>query len=289
MRYIEPVFRPPSEADSYILQVTYGCTHNKCTFCGMYRSKKFKLRPLEEIYEDIQTASRLYPQTEKVFLADGDAMTLSMDRLLPILETLNSSFFGLKRIGIYADAHGIHSKSHEELIQLRKLKLDILYLGLESGSDKILEQINKGSTAEEMTKALLKAQGTGIKTSVIAILGLGGKDLSSEHAVETAKAISEASPDYFSALTLTLVPGTEMFHDSENGKFTLLTPQESLEELAHMLSHINPKRHVIFRTNHASNYVPLKGILPDDKMNLINNIRHALESGALRPEWMRGL
>ncbi|MGK5086872.1 radical SAM protein [Bdellovibrionota bacterium FG-2] len=289
MRYLEPVFRPPSEADSLILQITYGCTHNKCTFCAMYREKKFKVRPVEEVLEDIQEASRRYPDTRRVFLADGDAMVLKTSKLLQILEKLELAFPALERVGIYADSRGILQKTGDELQALREHKLAMVYLGLESGSNEVLRKLDKGATASEMTLAIQRAKQAGIQTSVIALLGAGGRALSSLHAQETARVVSEMSPDFFSALTLTLVPGTPLAAEVERGEFEPLSPQELLAELGQILAQISPTSSIVFRTNHASNYVPLRGCLPDDKEEILSTLQWAIENHALRPEWMRGL
>ncbi len=289
MRYQPPVFRPPSEADSYILQITYGCSHNRCTFCAMYRTKTFRARPFSEIKEDILEAARVDSQIRRVFLADGDAMVLSTPKLLEILKLLNENFKSLERVAIYADAHGILRKTAEELAALREHKLSIVYLGLESGSDKVLSAINKGITATEMCDAITKARSAQIQTSVIALLGIGGVSDSAEHARETARVVSQMSPDYFSALTLTLVEGTELFDSERNGTFQALSPEASLQELGEMLAQIQPTTPIIFRTNHASNYVTLRGTLPQDREAMLSKIHLALKNKALKPEWMRGL
>ncbi len=289
MRYHEPVFRPPSEAESFILQVTYGCTHNKCTFCAMYREKKFRVRPFEEVREDIQEAAGLVPHTRRVFLADGDAMVLKASKLLQILEALDQAFPALERVGIYADSKGILSKSDDELQSLRERKLSMVYLGLESGCDEVLQKLEKGATASEMTLAIHRVKKARIQTSVIALLGAGGRLLSQKHAKETARVVSEMSPDFFSALTLTLVPGTPLAAAVERGEFEPLSPGEALTELGQMLAQISPASSVTFRTNHASNYVPLRGRLPEDKEEILKTLQWAIENHALRPEWMRGL
>lgn len=255
----------------------------------MYRSKRFRVRPLQEVLEDIGSAAATFPEISRVFLADGDAMILSADKLTPILEAIRAAFLNLERVGIYSDARGINNKSDDELRRLKELGIEMVYLGLESGSNRVLEKVKKGVTAEEMTGAVVKAQKVGMKTSVIGLLGLGGKELSEEHGRETARVVSEMSPDYFSALTLTLVPGTEFADEVERGAVTPLTPEESLEELGRMVEWIEPKRPVVFRTNHASNYLALKGVLPDDRKQILKAIDSALKNKALRPEWMRGL
>ena len=289
MRYFGSVFRPPSEADSYILQVTYGCSHNKCTFCGMYQDKQFRVRPFDEVEQDITEAAKHDPGIRRVFLADGDAMALKTDKLIKILDLIGEKFKKLERIGIYADAHGILRKSPEELSLLKEKKLGILYLGLESGSDQVLSLIKKGSTANEMIEAVQKARRANIQVSVIALLGIGGETKSREHAQETASVISQMSPDYFSALTLTLVPGTELFKQAQQGEFLPLSPEDSLRELGQMIASIQSNEPIVFRTNHASNYVPLRGVLPQDKEQMLHQIQWALDNKALRPERLRGL
>lgn len=255
----------------------------------MYRNKRFTVRPFDEVLEDIREASREFPETRRVFLADGDAMILSTERLLPILEALRAHFPLLSRVGIYADTHGINKKTEKELEALKSHKLGIIYLGLESGSDKVLRRIRKHCTAAEMTAGVLKAKSAGIKTSVIGLLGIGGKELTEEHARETGRVISAMSPTYFSALTLTLVPGTELLEEAQRGQFQPLTPLESLDELAKMVEGINPPRPIIFRTNHASNYLALEGTLPKDKDAILKAIRFAVENRILKPEALRGL
>lgn len=287
--YLEPVFRPPSEAESLILQVTYGCSHNKCTFCSMYLTKPFRARPFVDILADIKTVASHKPQTRRVFLADGDAMILKTTKLIEILDALAAWFPNLERVGIYSDARGVLSKSDEALAQLAQRKLGMVYFGLESGSDEVLKNIKKGSTAREMTEAVQRIRSAGIKSSVIALLGVGGQALSSEHAEATARVVGEMSPDYFSALTLTIVPGTPLAEEERAGLFEPLNPEQSLVELRSMLERLKPRGPITFRTNHASNYVPLRGTLPDDGLRLIETIDWALKNKAFRPEWMRGL
>ncbi|OFZ22115.1 MAG: hypothetical protein A2X94_08805 [Bdellovibrionales bacterium GWB1_55_8] len=289
MRYLEPVFRPPSEAGSYILQVTYGCSHNRCTFCSMYREKTFRVRDENEVFEDIREAARVMSGCERVFLADGDALILRTDRLLRILDQLEQHFPRLARVAIYSDARGINLKSDEELLSLRERKLGMIYLGLESGSDEVLRRIQKGATASEMTEAVRRAEALGIPVSVIGLLGVGGRELTEEHARQTAQVLSRMSPSFFSALTLTLVPDTPLAKDAEAGRFRMLTPEESLEELARIIVDVQTERPVVFRTNHASNYVPLKGTLPENRERILEAIAWALKNRALKPEWMRGL
>lgn len=291
MRYFGTVIRPPSEAESYILQVTYGCSYNKCTFCPTYLDKPFRIRPINEVMEDIEMAQTLMPQTRRVFLADGNALVLSNQKLVPILEALNSAFPKLQRIGIYANASDILCRTTQELKELCAKRLLILYIGLESGSNAVLKRVNKGATAEEMIEAVKKAQDAGFKVSVIGIIGLGGVDLWEEHAIATGKAVSAMNPLYFSLLTLMVVPGTTLYREWSEGKFILPNPLDMLREMKVIIENINVASSCIFRTNHASNYLPLAGRLPNDKATLLNTIDQAIVRGEafLRPEFLRTL
>ncbi len=291
MRYYGNVVRPPSEAWSYILQITYGCSHNKCTFCSTYLGKPFRARPLAEVLEDIEMARSYIPHTRRVFLADGNALVLNTQRLVPILDALNEAFPNLERVGIYANAQDILRKSEEELTALYRKKLGIIYMGLESGDDEILRRVKKGATAAEMIEAVRKAQTVGFKMSVIGILGLGERQRSREHAVATGRAVSAMDPAYFSLLTLMVVPGTELHRQWKAGRFVLLEPLEMLEEMRVMIQHMEGLTNCVFRTNHASNYLPLAGTLPQDKERLLATLDRALAQGesVLRPEYLRAL
>lgn len=291
MRYHGTVIRPPSEARSYILQVTYGCSHNRCTFCGTYLDKPFRVRPLEEVLEDIELARQMLPHTRRLFLADGDALALSTRRLVPILDALGTAFPHLERVGIYANARNLLRKSAADLALLRRKKLGIVYLGLESGSDEVLRRVRKGSTAAEMVEAVRKARAAGMCASVIGILGLGGPALSSAHAEATGRVVSQMNPEFFSMLSLMLVPGTELHRQWQAGEFQLLGPEAMLAELRRVIAHLDGFSHCLFRTNHASNYLPLSGTLPQDKARLLAMLDKALVRGksALRPESWRAL
>jgi radical SAM superfamily enzyme YgiQ (UPF0313 family) len=291
MRYHGAVIRPPSEARSYILQVTYGCSHNQCTFCGTYQDKPFRVRPSKEVVEDIELARQIIPHTRRVFLADGDALVLSNRRLVPILDELRSVFPQLERVGIYANARDLLRKSDDELRLLRSKGLGIVYLGLESGSDEILGRVRKGATSDDMVRAVRRARAAGIATSVIGILGLGGQEFSQAHAEATGLAVSAMDPDYFSMLTLMLVPGTDLYKQWEEGEFQLLGPEAMLAELRGVIEHLEGLSHCVFRTNHASNYLPLAGALPQDRARLLETLDEALALGkeALRPESWRAL
>ena len=291
MRYYGAVIRPPSEAESYILQVTYGCSHNRCTFCGTYADKPFRARSSEEVLEDIAMAGIEMPEVRKVFLADGNALVLGTGRQVRILDALNTAFPLLRRVGIYGNARDILDKSDAELALMRQKGLTIIYLGMESGSDEVLKRISKGISAAEMVQAVHKAGRAGIRVSVICILGLGGRELSSQHAEQTGRVASAMDPPYLSLLTLMLVPGTELHRQCESGEFALMEPAEMLVELRTILDNLNGLSRCIFRTNHASNYLPLAGTLSKDKARLLETLDAALSRGrsALRPEEWRGL
>jgi len=289
MRYEGMIIRPPSEADSYLLQITFGCSHNQCTFCGTYPGTKFRVRKLDEVLEDIALARRYLPHTRRVFLCDGDAMLLPNSHLLKILSALQMAFPDLQRVGIYANARDIIKKSDEELSQLAQNKLTIGYLGLESGNDEILRRVNKGATAADMIEAVRKAQRNGIKMSVIGLIGLGGKDMSKEHAIDTAKAVNQMNPRYFSLLTLMIVPGTPLSKDYDKGKFVLPEADAMVREIRTVVEHMDSDK-TIFRANHASNYAPLAGTFNKDKKRLLAEIDEYLSGKHdFRPEFLRGL
>jgi radical SAM superfamily enzyme YgiQ (UPF0313 family) len=291
MRYYGTVVRPPSEAGSYILQVTYGCSHNECIFCCTYLDKPFQVRPAAEVLEDIRRAGSYVPDTRRVFLADGNALVLSNRRLLPILDALGEAFPKLERVAIYGNAQDILRKSEGELKELLDRKLSIIYLGLESGNDEVLRRAKKGATAAEMIQAVRKAQGAGLTVSVIAVLGLGGLDLWQEHAAGTGRAVSAMDPAYFSLLSLMVVPGTELHCLVAAGEFLVPQPLEMLKEMRVIIGHVEGVSNCVFRTNHASNYLPLAGTLPQDKERLLLTIDRALAEGesVLRPEFLRAL
>jgi len=246
---------------------------------------------IEKMVEDIELAGRTLPTVRRAFLADGNALVLSNRRLLPVLTALRQRFPRLNRIGSYANAPDILGRSHEELVQLRKALLSIIYIGLESGDNVVLERVNKGATVEEMVEAVRRAQDAGMKVSVIGLLGLGGTERSQEHAVATARAIAAMSPRYFSLITLMVVPGTELWEEERRGDFALPSPLDLLGEMRIVVDHLTDLGGTIFRTNHASNYVALAGILSRDRERLLSAIDDCLGKGppALRREWMRGL
>lgn len=292
MRYEGNIYRPPSEARSYILQCTVGCSHNRCTFCSMYKDKKYRVRDLTEIMADIRLAGQYYGDLYKVFLADGDALAMPTDDLLAILAELYRTFPSLKHVGIYASPDSILDKSPEDLKKLKEAGITMAYLGVETGDRKLLEDIRKGVTYEEMVEAGKKVREAGILLSVTIILGLAGRTPQAvDHALNTAKILNEINPDYIGALTLMLEPKTEMYRRLQRGEFELPNPFEILDELRLIIQGLEVQG-TEFRSNHASNYLAIKGRLPEDKQKilaLINNIIDTNDRRYLRPEYMRGL
>ncbi len=276
MIYEGRVFRPPSESRSLILQLTIGCAHNGCTFCGMYKEKTFRVRPLEDVLAELDGIKDSYRGVRRIFLADGDALCLPQDYLKAVLTKLNTLFPSCGRVGIYATPRDVLGKTGEELIELRDLGLGILYIGGESGSDAILKAINKGSDRQALKESILKAEGVGLATSVTFISGIGGRDHAQEHAKETATLISESQPSYVGLLTLMLEPETSLYGDIQSGKFRRLTPEEILEETALLLKGIQVEKPCVFRSNHASNYLSLGGTLPEEKEDMMAQIRYAM-------------
>lgn len=275
MKYEGALYRPPSEAYSLIVQGTIGCSHNRCTFCSMYREDSFRIRSVVDILEDIRSGREYYPYVKRIFLADGDALIIKTDDLIRILKEINSLFPECERVGIYGSPSSILSKSKEELMELNSLGLGIVYLGVESGSDTILEKINKGVNSKDMIKAGKKIVDSNIELSVTLISGIGGRELSHEHALESAKVVNKINPHYIGLLTLLLEEGTELYEDYHNGKFKLLSPREVLLETRQFVQGLNLDN-CIFRSNHASNYIPLKGTLNKDKHLILNQIDEGL-------------
>jgi radical SAM superfamily enzyme YgiQ (UPF0313 family) len=270
------VFRPPSEANSYILRVTIGCSHNACTFCSMYRDVAFRIRPLEEIAGIIRQAARYYPNQRRFFLADGNALVLKTQHLLAVMDLLRQSFPNLARITCYGGPQDILRKTGEELVALKKAGLQIIYLGMESGDDQVLQAVHKGATAAEMTQAGQHVLAAGIKLSVMVILGLGGQKLSQQHALNTAQVVSAINPTMLSALSLMLHDGTPLRQAADAGEFIPLSPYELMVELKTIISQLNFTSPCIFRSNHVSNFLPLAGTLPQDKTQLLADIDQVL-------------
>lgn len=289
MRYQGMVYRPPSEAYSLIVQVTYGCSHNTCAFCSMYKEKHFALRPLEEIIEDFHMARERYRHVDKVFLADGDALIRKASELYMILDTVRELFPECQRVTSYASPSSIRIRTDEELRTLREKGLTMVYMGLESGSDAVLKLMRKGHTAAEIIDMGQKVRRNGMALSVTAITGLGGPELLKEHAVETAKAFNAMNPEYIGMLTLMVEPGTPLFDWVREGSFQLLTQPQVLEETRLLVENLDSPRSV-FRMNHASNYLVLKGTLNGDQQAMLEMIDRAEHNlSLLRPEEWRGL
>ena len=289
MRYEGTLYRPPSEARSYILQATIGCSHNLCVYCDMYRDKSFRNRELKEVLEDVEVAAKAYPGVRKVFVADGDALVMDTPRWLIILRALSSGFPDLRRVSCYATARNVLGKSEAELRELKEAGLTLLYIGPESGDDVTLKRIVKGGTFQDHAEAARKAHAAGMQTSVIFLLGAGGSDRMEEHAHESARLITEMDPAYLSMLTMTVIPGTPLARMAEREKYELPPIHGLLWELRTMVDESRPTR-ALFRTNHASNYLPIEGRLPRDRERIVEVIDSALRGETpLRPEYWRGL
>jgi radical SAM superfamily enzyme YgiQ (UPF0313 family) len=291
INYHEPLFRPPSEAYSFILQVSLGCAWNKCAFCEMYSSKQFRIRKEEELFEEIDQMLPYSQHIKKVFLADGNAMVLSFDRLSRILNRLNDRFPRLNRISSYALPRDIEAKSEEELRILVKKGLKLLYVGIESGDDELLQRINKNENFNSTSKALQKARKAGIKISVMILNGLGGKNYSKQHAINSAKVVNEIQPEFLSTLVLSYPHGENHFKQKFDGEFIPLSTLGLIEEMKIFIEHLELEN-TVFRSDHASNYLILRGNLNRDKDELLDRIYSVLdqpEKANLREEWMRGL
>ena len=275
MHYSGAVYRPPSEAHSLIVQCTLGCSHNKCAFCIMYKEKQFSINPLEQVLSDLAEARTYYSRIERVFLADGDALILPMDYLLSVLDYIRDHFPECERVSAYASTKALMRKSDEELKTLRERGLHMVYVGLETGYEPLLKKYDKGVTAEEIVEHSLRAKAAGMTLSVTAINGMGGREQSEEHAIATAEALSRIKADYVAMLTLRVYSGTPLHEWIERGELTMLGPQELAMENRVILQHIDSDGSV-FRSNHASNYLPLKGTLNRDRDALIEQIDKAL-------------
>jgi radical SAM superfamily enzyme YgiQ (UPF0313 family) len=291
MKYEGMIYRPPSEAYSLILQVTVGCSHNKCTFCGSFKDKKFRVKTFDEIREDVEEARAYEQHIKKVFLADGDALIIPQKRLIPIVELIKNSFPRLERIGIYGNTKSILKKSLDDLRALKDLGVGIVYLGVESGDQVTLDRVCKGTTLDKTAEAAARVKEAGMLLSVTVLLGLGGVERSAIHARETGKFLSRIDPEYAGALSIIVVPGTPLAEEIERGTFIVPDPYQLLEELAIMIENTNTT-HCFFASNHASNYLPVKVWLPEDKDRALRAIRHVLKQrdpSMLRPEHSRAL
>lgn len=293
LNYIEPVFRPPSEAQSLILQITNGCSWNKCTFCEMYTDpqKKFKPKPIEDIRKELEHVVSTGIPVRRVFLADGDAMTLSYRRLHDIMQAINEYLPDIQRVSAYCLPRNIKNKTVDELRELQAMGLKLLYIGCETGDDLVLEKVQKGETWQSSLDALLKLKDAGIKRSVMILNGLGGVKLSEQHAMNSATLMNESQPEYLATLVVSFPKGTERFQTGYDGGFEQLELPQLLKEMEILLSTLELER-TIFRSDHASNYLILKGTLNKDKERLLTQVRSALqhpESTRFREEWQRGL
>ena len=288
--YDLPLWRPPSEADSFILQATLGCSFNHCSFCSMYRTKAFAIRPLDAVQADIQAVARAYPGTRRVFLADGDALAAPTDHLLVILENLHTAFPRLERVSSYALPANLLKKSVDELAQLREAGLTLLYYGIETGSADLLKRITKGATPEAMITGLTKAKQAGLKISATVILGLGGQTHWQEHIDATADLANQVELDYLSTLQLMLEPAIyQEFHRKFREPFQEQDDHALLAEQARLIERLNPPAPLTFRSNHASNALALAGELPKDRERLLAQLALAQAGQVrLRPEWLRG-
>jgi radical SAM superfamily enzyme YgiQ (UPF0313 family) len=285
------IYRPPSEAESLILQVTVGCSYNRCTFCSAYQGKSFRIKSVEEVKEDIDEVSSYGARIPRVFLADGDALIIPQKGLLQILQYLKMKLKGLERVGIYANARDILKKEVEELKELKDLGVGIIYLGLESGNPEVLKRIKKNATTDLMIRAARRVKESGIVLSVTVLLGIGGVELSQAHAEDTGKVLSEMDPDFVGALSLIVVPGTPIEKEIRTGKLVLPTPFGLVQELETMITNCRFTR-CFFASNHASNYLPLRIRMPEEKEEALRRIREVLQRkdpALLRPEYLRAL
>lgn len=291
IQYEGTLYRPPSEANSLILQATIGCSYNDCSFCGMYREKRFRVRPLEELKAEIAWAAQHMGDVSKVFLADGDALMAKSRFLAAILDELRSTFPHLRRVSCYASPQSLQVRSVEEMSMLREKGLDLYYLGIESGSDRVLEHLTKGVDGVEMIRVADKASAAGVKLSCMILLGVGGRKHSSEHALDSARVVSAIQPKFVSTLVVTPVEGTPLFEQAQRGELDEMNPVELAAELREFLAALSMKRS-IFRSNHASNFLALKGNLPRDQVALVAFLDQVLanpERAPFVPDFLRAL
>ena len=289
MHHEGTIIRPPSEANSILLQITVGCSRNSCTFCGTYAGERFRIKSDDVIMEDIAFAAAYCRRQRRVFLCDGDALIVPQVRLMRILEAIRTELPWVTRVGAYANAKSLKRKSIEELRELQRLGLGIVYMGLETGDDETLRRIHKGADAAEMTAMGLKAREAGFRLSITVLLGIAGPDRSQIHARETGRVLTAIDPDYVGALSLMLIPGTPLHEDWRKGDFNLISPAQMLAELRTMLAETHLSQG-LFHANHASNYLPIKARLPKDKAATLKLIDRALAGEiSLKPEFMRAL
>ena len=289
MHYEGNIIRPPSEANSILLQVTVGCSRNKCTFCGTYKGERFRIKPDSVIMQDIAFAASHCKRQRRVFLCDGDALIIPQKRLIKILKEIEAQLPWVTRVGLYANAKALGMKTAEDLKELNDHGVGIAYLGLETGDDVTLKKINKGATAAQMIDMGIKAKQAGFKLSITVLLGIAGPERSLIHARETGRILSAIDPDYVGALSLMLIPGTPLYQDYVSGEFRLIEPQQMLAELRTMIASTNLSRG-LFHANHASNYLPIRARLPKEKAATLQLIDAALDGKVpLKPEYLRAL
>ena len=292
MNYVGDLFRPPSEGRSMIIQATVGCSHNQCTFCGAYKKKKFYIKDMATIKKDIDEASQYRNHFDKVFLADGDVLIMPTSQIIEILAYVYKKCPWTDRVGVYANTKAILKKTPEELKELQEAGIKIIYQGIESGNKEVLRRIKKGAFPHKMLEASQKIIASGMELSQTVLLGLGGQELSEEHAIDTGKLLSEMSPHYASALTVMLLPYTELGKAAAAGTFKLPTKFGMLKELKLMIENMNMKRDCFFTSNHASNYVPIRAHFPKERepvLALLSEIIATNDEKLLRPEYMRAL
>lgn len=290
MRYEGVVYRPPSEAGSLIIQLTIGCARNECTFCAMFKGKQFRVRKLDEVVEDLIMARKYYNRVgvKRIFLADGDALIVKTKDLLYILEKIKELFPEVERISAYGAPADVLIKTDEELAQLKAAGLDMIYIGAESGDDTVLKKVKKGATSAEIIEAGTRLKKANMIVSITLISGLGGKELVKEHAINSAKVISAIKPEYVGLLTLMVEEGTELYNEHKRGEFELLGPVEIMQEMRLFVENVDAEG-TVFRANHASNYVPLKGEFNKDKELMLKQIEQAEKRGVFRPDEYRGI
>lgn len=291
MKYEGDIIRPPSEAYSLLLQVTVGCSHNRCTFCPSFKDKRFRIKRIEEIVEDLEYAARRFRRVDRLFLCDGDALIIPQTRLVGILDAIRTRLPGVGRIGTYANAKSIRKKSVEELRELKERGLGIVYLGIESGNEEILARIRKGATAARIVEAARRVKEAGITLSVTVLLGIGGMENSMDHARDTARILTDVDPDFAGVLTVMIVPGTPLHEEVRSGSFVLPGTFDLLGELRVIVSE-SRFSNCFFTANHASNYLPIRARMPQDReevLRLIDDVVRRNDASLLRPESMRGL
>ena len=288
MTYEAPIYRPPSEARSLILQLTLGCSHNQCTFCYMYKSKPYRVKSRAEMWEHLAWGKAMDPDARRIFLADGNVLGLETPLLLEILATLYREFPFLERVSVYGGPNDMLGKTPKELTSLRQAGLQLVYLGVESGSDTVLQQVRKGVTSAEMIAAGVRVREAGIRLSCMLISGLGGTDLWEEHALESARVISAINPEYLGLLTLLVEDNTPLYRQIQQGSFRLLSPEKVLSETQLLLEHLQISD-CTFRSNHPSNYLNLSGVLNQERERLLSEIKEAAAQGSFRPEGWRAL